>query len=199
MKSNLLAFVQRRQLMRLLNASTEIISKIGGQPLSDSFGRQNLKKFTRVIFKYATKNPGLIKQELGSKNGLNMKLIYDGLDRVITIDDGEKVVAYGALEDSHHSNRKRMYNLYVAKEWRGKSLATVIHLGALHAYKHLESDSTMAMGALKAFKGLEKFGYKVKMLNTDTGKTVPFQWGRDDIPVVDGDSIAEKENFVLYV
>ena len=199
MRSHLEAFVTRRRMQRVINAQTEVISKIGGQPLSDSFGRQNLKKFTRVIFIKALKEPSLIKKELGSKNGLNMKLIYDGLDRVVTVDDGEKVVAYAALEDSRWSNRKTLYNLYVDKDWRGKGLATVLHLGALHVYKHLESDSTMAMGALKAFKALEKFGYKVKMLDTKTGSPVAFKWGHDDIPTVDGESIAEKEQYVLYV
>lgn len=199
MRSNLAAFVSRRRIQRALNASTEVISKIGGQPLSDSFGRQQLKKYTRVIFDYAKRNPGLIKQDLGSMNGLNMKLIADTLDRVVTIDDGTKVVAYGALENSHWSNRKTLYNLYVSKDYRGQGLASAIHAGAAHVYKHLESDSTMAMGALKAFKSLEKLGYKVKMLDTSTGETVPFTWGPKDIPIVGGASIEDEHRYVLYV
>jgi len=158
-----------------------------------------MRKFTRTIFKYALNSPGLIKEELGSKDGLNMKLICDTLDRVVTIDDGAKVVAYGKLEKSPYSNRWRMYNLYVDKAYRGKKLATVIHLGAVHVFKHLESDTTMSLGALKAFKSLEQFGYKIKMLDTDTGKTVPFAWGPNDIPMVDGHSIEDAENYALYV
>ena len=196
---SLLSFVTRSRLKRQTRASSEIISKIGGQPLSDSYGREQCKKFTRTIFKHALKNPGLIKEELGSKDGLNMKLIADTLDRVVTLDDGQKVVAYGKLEKSPYSNRWRMYNLYVDKVYRGKKLATVLHLGAVHVYKHLESDTTMSVGALKAFKSLEKFGYKIKMLDTDSRSTVPFAWGPNDIPVVDGRSIEDAENYALYV
>lgn len=196
---SLLSFVIRSRSRRRIRASSEVISKIGGQPLSDSFGREQCRKFTRTIFKHAISNPGLIKEELGSKDGLNMKLIADTLDRVVTLDDGEKVVAYGKLEKSPYSNRWRMYNLYVDKAYRGKKLATVLHLGAVHVFKHLESDTTMTLGALKAFKSLEKFGYKIKMLDVDTGSTVPFTWGPNDIPVVDGKSIEEAENYALYV
>lgn len=182
-----------------ISAARRLTAKIGGNPLSESYGRQKLKKFTTTIFKYAPNNPGLIKQDLGSKDGLNMKLISDTLDRVVTIDDGQKVVAYGALEDSPYSNRKRMYNLYVDASQRGKNLATMLHLGALHAFKHLESDTCMAMGALKAFKAMERYGYKLKMLDTEADKTVPFHWGSDGIPVVDGRSIEDAENYALYI
>lgn len=174
-------------------------AKIGGQPLSDSFGRFKLKSYTKVIFKSALGNPGLIKEDLGSKDGLNMKLIRDYIDRVITIDNGEKVVAYGTLEDSPYSNRKRMYNLYVDKDYRGRNLATLLHLGALHVYKHLESDTCMAVGALKAFRAMERYGYHLKMLDTQTDKTVPFKWGADGIPIVDDQSIEDSENYALYI
>lgn len=192
---SLLSFVARARVRRV----SKVVSKIGGQPLSDSFGREQCRKFTRTIFKYALKNPGLIKEELGSKDGLNMKLIVDTLDRVVTVDDGDKVVAYGKLEKSPYSKRWRMYNLYVDKAYRSKGLATVLHLGAVHVYTHLESDTTMSLGALKAFKSLERFGHKIKMLDTDTGHTVPFVWGSDGIPMVDGHSIEEAENYALYV
>ena len=196
---SLLSFVIRSRARRRVRASEEVISKIGGQPLSDSYGRQQLRKFTTTIFKHAVNNPGLIKEELGSKDGLNMKLIADTLDRVVTLDNGERVIAYGKLEASPYSKRWRMYNLYVDKAYRGMKLANVLHLGAVHVYKHLESDTTMALGALKAFKSLEKFGYKIKMLDTSTGETVPFTWGPNDIPVVEGKSIEDAENYVLYV
>lgn len=196
---SLLSFVIRSRARRRVRASEEVISKIGGQPLSDSYGRQQLRKFTTTIFKHAVNNPGLIKEELGSKDGLNMKLIADTLDRVVTLDNGERVIAYGKLETSPYSKRWRMYNLYVDKAYRGMKLANVLHLGAVHVYKHLESDTTMALGALKAFKSLEKFGYKIKMLDTSTGETVPFTWGPNDIPVVEGKSIEDAENYVLYV
>jgi predicted GNAT family N-acyltransferase len=158
-----------------------------------------MKKFTTTIFKHAINNPGLIQEDLGTKDGLHMRLIKDTLDRVVTIDDGTKVIAYGKLERSPYSQRWRMYNLYVDKAWRGKKLANVIHLGAVHVYKHLESDTTMSMGALKAFRSLESFGYKLKMLDTETNKTVPFTWGPDGIPEVDGNSIEDAENYALYV
>lgn len=197
---SLLSFVVRsRMKRRRVRASTEVISKIGGEPLSDSFGREQCRKFTRTIFKHAIKNPGLIKEELGSKDGLNMKLIADTLDRVVTLDNGEKVIAYGKLEKSPYSTRWRMYNLYVDKAYRGLKLANILHLGAVHVFKHLESDTTMAVGALRAFKSLERYGYKIKMLDTDSGSTVPFTWGPNDIPVVDGKSIEEAENYALYV
>lgn len=181
-----------------LNASQRLRAAIGGQPLSDSFGRQQLKHFTNRIFKHALKTPGLFK-DLGSKDGLNMKFLPDGLDKVVTIDDGTKVVAYGKLEKSPFSSRWRMYNLYVDKDWRGKKLANLLHLGAVHMFKHLESDITMAVGALKAFKSLERFGYHIKLYDTNTGKTVPFKWGPDDIPEVNGDSIEDQEHYALYV
>jgi len=195
--SHLLSFVQRSRLQAALRTQEEVISKIGGQPLSDSFGREQMKKFTRVI---QTK-PKLVKKDLGTSKGLTMNMLDDTTDHVVTLydDDLQKVVAYGKLEDSPYSNRYRMYNLYVDKDWRGKGLATVLHLGALHVLKHLESDTTMAVGALKAFKSLEKFGYKVKMFDTDTGKTVPFTWGPSDVPVVNGHSIEDEEHYALYV
>lgn len=196
---SLLSFVVRSRLRRRVRATEEVISKIGGQPLSDSFGRQQLKKFTTTIFKYAPNNPGLIQDELGTKDGLNMKIIKDTLDRVVTIDNGTKVVAYGKLEHSPYSQRWRMCNLYVDKAWRGKKLANIIHLGAVHVYKHLESDTIMSVGALKAFRSLESFGYKLHMLDTETSKTVPFVWGPDGMPEVDGHSIEDAENYALYV
>jgi hypothetical protein len=177
-------------------ATQRLRAAIGGQPLSDSFGRQQLRRYTMFLQKY----PNKIEQDLGTKDGLTMHLVHDGLDRVITLStDDRKVVAYGKLEDSPFSNRKRMYNLYVDKDWRGKKLANVLHLGAAHVYKHLESDTTMAVGALKAFKSLERFGYHIKLYDTNTGKTLPFKWGPNDIPEVNGESIADAEHYALYV
>jgi GNAT superfamily N-acetyltransferase len=188
-----------RQPIESLGQGELVNAKIGGQPLSDSFGRQQLKRYTTTIFKHAVNNPGLIQQDLGSKDGLNLKLVSDVTDRVLTLDDGQRVVAYGKLEHSPYSKRWRMYNLYVDKDYRGKGLANVLHLGALHVYKHLESDTCMAVGALKAFKAMERFGYKIKMLDTKNGKTVPFKWGADGIPVVEGRSIEDSENYALYI
>jgi GNAT superfamily N-acetyltransferase len=190
MTSHLLAFAQR--------ARRRLTAQIGGQPLSDSFGRQQLKKWARII---QTK-PKLILHDLGTKDGLTMYELYDTMDRVFVIYDNEnkKAVAYGALERSwSRPEYKTMYNLYVDKDWRGKKLATVLHLGALHVYKKLMSDTTMAMGALNAFRSLEQHGYKLKMWDTATNKTVPFQWGSDGVPVVDGHSIKDAENYALYV
>lgn len=190
MTSHLLAFAQ--------SARRRLEANIGGQPLSDSYGRQNLKKYTRII----QKTPRLIKNDLGTKNGLTMYELYDTLDRVFVLynSDTQKAVAYGALENSWAKpGYKTMYNLYVDKEYRGKKLATVLHVVALHVYKKLMSDTTMAMGALAAFKSLEKFGYKLKMYDTHTGQTVPFKWGADGIPTVDGHSIENSEKYALYV
>jgi GNAT superfamily N-acetyltransferase len=190
MTSHLLAFAQR--------ARRRLTAKIGDQPLSDSYGRQQIRRYTGFIQKY----PARIKQDLGTKDNLTMNLLADGLDRVITLYDNntQKVVAYGKLEQSAYKpGYQTMYNLYVDKDWRGKKLATVLHLGALHVYKKLMSDTTMAMGALNAFRSLEKFGYKLKMWDTAISKTVPFQWGPDGIPVVDGHSIQDSENYALYV
>lgn len=168
-------------------------AKIGGQPLSDSFGRQQLKKFGGMIQK------GKTEHELGTKDGLTLYELKDGVDRVFAIWNGERIAAYGKLEDSPYSNRWRMYNLYVDPQFRGLKLATVLHLGALNRYKHLESDTTMSMGALQAFRSLERYSYKLKMLDTESGKTVPFKWGTDGIPVVNGASIEDAENYALYV
>lgn len=191
--SHLRAFVQRSILRRENMAATEVISKIGGQPLSDSMGREECSRFIRIIERY----PDKIKHELGSKNGLTMRMLKYGTDDIFTLDDGDEVVAYAKLEPGIKS--RRLYNLYVRTEWRNKGLASVLHLGALHIFKHLESDSTMAMGALKAFKSLAKFGYKIKLRNTHTGETVPFTWGPNDIPITQGKSIENSENYVLYV
>lgn len=178
-----------------INAGARLKAAIGGQPLSDSLGRFQLKRYGHVLQKY----PNLVLKELGSKDGLTMNLIADTVDRVITLStDDKKVVAYGKLEHSPYSRRWRMYNLYVDKDWRGKKLANLLHLGAVHVFKHLESDTTMAMGALLAFKSLERYGYKLKLMNT-SGKTVPFTWGPDGIPVVNGHSIEKEDKYALYV
>lgn len=190
--SHLLTFARvARQRLR-------VQAKIGGQPLSDSFGRSELKKYGRIILK----KPNLVKHELGTQNGLTLLEVYDTLDRVIVLYNAEteKAVAYGKLEDSpYRRGYKVMYNLYVDKDYRGQKLATVLHLGALHIYKRLMSDTTMAMGALMAFRSLEKFGYKVRMWDIASNKAVPFTWGSDGIPLVHGQSIEQAENYALYV
>lgn len=169
---------------------------ISEQPLSDSYGKQQCRRYTQFIQKY----PNKINKDLGTANGLTLYYLSDGLDRVLALYDQTKVVAYAKLEDSPFDmTRKCLYNLYVAKDFRGKSLATVLHLGALHVYKKLMSDTTMALGALKAFKSMERYGYRLKMLDTKSGKTVPFKWGSDGIPVVDGESIEDAEHYALYI
>lgn len=184
--------------VRTARRRLQLEAKIGGQPLSDSFGRSEMKKYARMIQKY----PRLISNNLGTQEGLTLLEIHDTVDRVFALYDEEtqKVVAYGKLENSpYRRGYKTMYNLYVNKDYRGRKLATVLHLGALHVYKKLMSDTTMAMGALQAFKSLEKFGYKLRMWDTSTDRSVPFQWGSDGVPVVDGHSIADAENYALYV
>jgi GNAT superfamily N-acetyltransferase len=173
----------------------EILGKIGGQPLSDSYGRAQCKYFARLIGKASVH-----KDELGTANGLTLLHFKDGMDQIFALFDGAAVVAYGKLEHSvFDESRYCMYNLYVDHAYRGKKLATVLHLGALHVYKKLMSDTCMALGALNAFRSLEKYGYKLKMLDTKTDKTVPFKWGADGIPVVNGKSIEDSENYALYI
>jgi hypothetical protein len=191
--SHLRAFVQRSVLRRENMAATEVISKIGGQPLSDTLGMHECRRLAYTM----RKHPERLKHDLGSKNGLTMRMMTDKGDDVFTLDDGDEVVAYAKLEPGIES--RCLYNLYVRAEWRNKGLASVLHLGALHVFKHLESDSTMSMGALKAFKSLAKFGYKIKLRNTKTGETVPFVWGPNDIPATRGKSIEDSENYILYV
>jgi len=128
--------------------------------------------------------------------------LSDTLDRVFVIysNELEKAVACGALENAwYRKDYKVMYNLYVDKDYRGLKLATILHLGALHVYKKLMSDTIMAPGALSAFRSLEKHGYKLKMFAINGRTSVPFKWGSDGIPVVDGESIKDTERYALYV
>lgn len=188
--SHLLAFAQ--------TARRRLHGKVGGQPLSDSYGRQQLKRFGRII----QKTPNLIRAELGTQDGLTMYELSDVTDRVFVLYNGEqqKVAAYGKLENAYYrKGYKVMYNLYVDTAYRGKKLATVLHLGALHTYEKLMSDTTMSMGALSAFKSLQQHGYKLKMFDIEEGSPVPFKWGANGIPTVDGHSIEDKENYALYV
>ena len=179
-------------------ARRQVRAIIEKQPLSDTRGRELLRRYTRII----KKTPRLIKNELGSQGGLTMYELSDTLDRVFVLysTELEKAVAYGALENAwYRSGYKVMYSLYVEKEYRGLKLATILHLGALHVYKKLMSDTIMAPGALNAFRSLEKHGHKIKMYDIEERATVPFKWGADGIPMVEGESIERSERYALYV
>lgn len=188
--SHLLAFVVR--------ARTATYAYIGGHPLSESYGRSQLRRMTSII----QDSPRKIVRDLGTKGDLTMYELRDIFTESFVLYDNakRKAVAFAIVDElGYRPGYKSLNALYVDKAYRGQKLATVLHLGALHVHKKLMSDTTMAMGALNAFRSLEKHGYKIKMFDTRNRRPVPFVWGPDGIPEVDGQTIEESDDFALYV
>lgn len=188
--SHLLAFASRPR--------RQVRAYVGGQPITDSYGKVQLKRLTKMILE----EPKKIKRDLGTKGNFTMYEVHTIVQEIFLIYDikAKKVVAFAMLDSlKYRPKYKTLTTLYVVKAYRGLKLATILHLGALHVHKKLMSDTTMALGALNAFRSLEQHGYKVKMFDTEERVTVPFEWGTDGIPTVDGGSIEESDRYALYV
>lgn len=164
------------------------------QPISNAAGKHYCRLYTELS---RTKW-----NSLGIKEGLELgwfMKVYGPLYCLRKADTGE-VVAYAELNTATNMGLKGYYvaALFVTTEYRGKGLATVLHLGCLHVLKRLTSDETMAMGALSAFKSLTKYGYTVRLFDTSNKKFVRFTWGADKIPVINGKSMQDYDEYFVF-
>lgn len=188
----------------------EAASRLGAQALhkqliGDQAGMKRCKAYTKDFDKQPKQFTSL-----GAKDGIEMFLFKDLPFQTIVMVDDKTVVAYLELVRVRDSSNSEWYEmlsqeyyviaeLFIAPAYRGKKLATVLHLGAMHTMKHLVSDINMAVGALVSFKSLEKYGYKIGIINSSEKKKVDFEWGSDGVPEIDGKSMESyKDIFILY-
>lgn len=168
------------------------------QPISNNRGNSRCNYYTHQL-ELGTYNV----RSLGERGGLTLVWFNGPMGPVFLLHKEGKVVGYAELDSAVHVGMERRFyvsQLFIKTAYRGKKLATVLHLGALHVFGKLASDTSVAIGAVAAFHSLEKYGYKVRMLDTDTHKNVPFTWNEFGVPVVHGKPMTELEtDFVLYV
>lgn len=167
------------------------------QPISNSSGNWFCEQYKEAAEKSDW-------HALGVQNGLELgwfRKTYGPLYCLRDVATGD-IVAYAELNDAKIFGLKGYYvaALFVKTAYRGKGLATVLHLGCLHVLKQLTSDVHMALGAVASFQSLQKYGYKVQVFNVDQGIFVPFTWGADKVPVIGGKSMQEYDDeFVFHV
>ncbi len=189
---------------RLMSTQVEA-QELHNALISEQAGKKHCATYTKEL----QKSPKLFKT-LGTKDGIEMMVMKDTPFQTIVMIDGTEVVAYLELVEAHLSSYSHHYRalkgkyyvaaeLFITTPYRGKKLATALHLGAMHVFKKLASDINMALGAFTSFKSLEKFGYALGLMNGTEGKPVEFTWGADGIPVVDGKPMTDiDDDFFLY-
>lgn len=173
--------------------------------ISEQAGKKHCTTYTREL----QKSPKLFKT-LGTKDGIEMMVMKDTPFQTIVMVDNAEVIAYLELVEASGTSYSKYYRalrgkyyiaaeLFITTPYRGKKLATALHLGAMHVFKKLASDINMAVGAFTSFKSLEKFGYNLGLMNGTEGKAVDFTWGADGIPEIDGKLMTDiDDDFFLY-
>lgn len=152
-----------------------------------------------VKLKHLTDDYGTTRS-LGTKNGINLGYLRS-TDTLILFDVTTET-AIGYLELTRIDEPAPFYvnSVFVAPEFRGQKLGTVLYLGALNVHPHLASDGLIGIDALRTWKSLIKFGYDVKMWSNTFGRPVDFKWGPDGIPVIGGKPMnKQQEEFVFYI
>jgi GNAT superfamily N-acetyltransferase len=186
--------------MKILAAKRLLAQEIHNETIMSSDGTRLCKQKTKEI----AKQPHHW-ESLGIKDGLELG-VFDKTSEytmVALLDTEKTCVGYLELQDAPYDGlniKYRIRSLFLLPEYRGKKLGTVLYLGGLHAFKHLVSDTSMSIHAVRTWKSLEKFGYKVRLFNTTLQQKVNFSWGSDGIPEVNNTSIEKiKDEFVLYI
>jgi GNAT superfamily N-acetyltransferase len=138
-------------------------------------------------------------KSFGIKDGLEMRVgkldsggsfVYLQNLKAEDLKDQSSII--GGLELTSY---KTVASVYLDPSYRRKGLGTVLYLGAIRAFTEVRSGSSISIYAVRTWRSVSKY-HKVDLLESRTGKSVPYIWGPDGIPSVDGKPIDElSQNF----
>lgn len=186
--------------LSLQHMKLEAMSRLKAQPLavnpiSDSAGSAVCQRRTEFLLLPSNKRH----TSLGIKDGIELLAVGQSF---VLRDLNSQVVGY--LDTSRECLVPKVIEAvsatFILPKYRGRKLGTVLYLGALHVFKRLASDSTIAPSAVMTWRSLEKFGYTVKLWCVTHDRRVDFEWGANGLPVVWGKPMDKlREEFVFYV
>lgn len=187
----------------LLNASARIkayrnleaMSITKGENVDKKSGALFLRRMQRDL--QAAKRP----KSLGTKDGRTLwSFLTPYHDPAFMLVEGHSLDGkpIGGLLTT---NLGKIDTVFVDPAFRGKGLGTVLYLGAIHELGSIRSSTYIGTMAVATWKAISKY-YHVRLERLGSGKPVPvpFEWGSDGIPVVDGKPITKlKDSFIFRV
>lgn len=165
-------------------------------PISNSGGIRHCKDFEKEIRKTTI-------VDLGTANGLQM-LWFTWVNPVVALRevDTQQVIGYMELDkaDPAWGLKYRYYQagVFIVPKYRKRGLGTVLYLGALHAFDHLISDPIIGIDAVRTWKSIEKYGYKVRMWDAEQHVGLNFTWAPDGQPLIAGLPMGAYESDLLF-
>ena len=177
------------------NAHLRLAQSIPDVTLTDATGEAVLR--TRL-----PKLPSF--ESLGVKGGIELRLYVEPTKEfyaLYSLDESRFIGYLSYITNCSHMPKMKGYvqASYLTKKWRGKGLGIVLYLGLLHNRKHVCSDANFSASAVRTWRALSKYNYKVKLWCTTFDKPTSFEF-IDNIPYVEGKSIERlREEFVMYV
>lgn len=141
--------------------------------------------------------------DLGTANGLQL-LMTTWINPVFILRDVKTLEVVGYMDmakvdpDWGLSIKYYQQGVYIKPAYRGRKLGTVLYLGALHVFQHFASDPIIGIDAVRAWKAIEKYGYKVKMWDSDNHQDIAFVWAPDGQPLIHGHTMDKYEETLLF-
>lgn len=141
--------------------------------------------------------------DLGTANGLQLLWTY-WITPVFILRDATTLEVVGYMElsstDTDWGLRIKYYQsgVYIKPAYRKRKLGTVLYLGVLHVFQHLVSDPIIGIDAVRTWKAIEKYGYKVRIWNADAHQELDFVWAPDGQPLLHGRTMDEYEDTLLF-
>lgn len=143
-------------------------------------------------------------ENLGTKDGLTLWMTQDPDHTLLFLKDDKTDLTVGYMlinpEREVPGVKNVVGGIYLKKPYRSRGLGTVFYLAAIRKLKALSSDGNIGLAAVRTWRSLEKYGYRVRLWCTSVDQEFNFTWGPDSIPVVDGVTIAkQREQYVLFI
>lgn len=141
--------------------------------------------------------------DLGTANGLQLGwIIWNGPVFILRDVQNLEVIGYMELDDVDPDwglhIKYYQSGVYIKPPYRKRKLGTVLYLGALHVFQHLASDPIIGIDAVRTWKAIEKYGYKVKMWDSDNHQAIDFTWSSDGQPLIHGHTMGEYDATLLF-
>jgi GNAT superfamily N-acetyltransferase len=165
-------------------------------PISVDGGNRYCKQLQKILLRGKA-------TDLGTANGLQLMWIT-WVNPVFILRDTETLEVIGYMDlakvDPDWGLRIKYYQqgVYIKPAYRKRGLGTVLYLGVLHVFQHFVSDPIIGIDAVRAWKAIEKYGYKVKMWDSDNHQDVAFVWAPDGQPLIHGHTMDKYEETLLF-
>lgn len=165
-------------------------------PISEDGGTRHCRSLQKELIKVKS-------VDLGTANGLQLVwFMWINPVFVLRIADTLDVIGYMELDKVRPewglSIRYYQSGVFIRQSHRNRKLGTVLYLGALHVFNRLVSDPIIGIDAVRTWKAIEKYGYKVHMWDSNEHQEVPFVWSPNGEPIIHGRTMDKYKNELLF-